>query len=339
MMMMKIACVYSRLRSYHHFHLFLEELSDDVVITGNTTNLLAHLNSAHSAEIASELDGKTSLNKQKPKQMTLPMTIAKPASIKKLSTEKIAELDDRLTRLIVGKVLPLSLVDSPFFKDFVGSLDPRQVYSVPSRKKIHGMLKLKKAEITEKIMNELKKCGNAAITHDGWTSIAQESYQTITCHYINEEWELKSVVLETKKITGSHTGEAIAESIKETVTKWSLDSLPSPPIAVTDNAANEMKAFEILKWERFGCYGHRLNLAVKKGLEIKELSKILAKGRKLVTYFHQSSSASDLLKEKQTLLLGEDKQHRLIQDCPTRWNSSLAMMKRLLEQTPAIVAM
>lgn len=30
--------------------------------------------------------------------------------------------------------------------------------------------------------------------------------------------------------------------------------------------------------------------------------------------------------------------HRLIVNCPTRWNSSLDMLKRVLEQTPAIMA-
>ena len=80
--------------------------------------------------------------------------------------------------------------------------------------------------------------------------------------------------------------------------EWQLPT----PILVTDNAANERKAAVVLGWTRFGCYGHRINLVVKHSLEIPELSRILGKSRKLVTFFHQSTSVTDVLKEKQQLI-------------------------------------
>ena len=43
---------------------------------------------------------------------------------------------------------------------------------------------------------------------------------------------------------------------------------------------------------------------------------------------------------KQKLLLKEEQVgHKLIMDVPTRWNSTIAMLRRLLEQTPAIFAL
>ena len=32
-------------------------------------------------------------------------------------------------------------------------------------------------------------------------------YATVTCHFLTDEWELKSVVLETTQIEESHTAE------------------------------------------------------------------------------------------------------------------------------------
>lgn len=166
--------------------------------------------------------------------------------------------------------------------------------------------------------------------------MSTESYQTTTAHFINKDWELKSVVLQTLKTEGTHTGEAIADHLEQMRKKWMPLVVPT---AVTDNAANEKKAFDILKWHRFGCYGHRINLTVKKALQVNEVSRIVGKGRKLVTLFHQSSSLSDLLKAKQSLVLqGESIHHKLIQDVPTRWNSTYLMLSRLLEQMPAIMA-
>ena len=54
----------------------------------------------------------------------------------------------------------------------------------------------------------------------------------MTGHFITPEWELKSVVLETKKVEGSHTAENIASSLRETQQAWSFVT----PTAVTDNA-------------------------------------------------------------------------------------------------------
>ena len=147
---------------------------------------------------------------------------------------------------------------------------------------------------------------------------------------------MKTAVLETKKMEGWHTSEKIAAALRETEQRWAFND----PMATTDNAANEKNAFEILQWPRFGCYGHRLNLVVKNTLSIPKVSKILGKGRSLVTFFHSSSSVSDELVRKQRLLLSEDKVgHKLIMDVATRWNSTLAMLERLCEQTPAIMAL
>jgi hypothetical protein len=45
-------------------------------------------------------------------------------------------------KLLVGKVLPLSLVDSEYFKHFVNLLNPK--YDMPSRKSIPTKLAQKK---------------------------------------------------------------------------------------------------------------------------------------------------------------------------------------------------
>lgn len=144
-------------------------------------------------------------------------------------------------------------------------------------------------------------------------------------------WILKIAVLGTIQMTGSHTSQNISEELKATHTEWNL---LASPIATTDNAANEQKAFEHLNWERFGCYGNRINLVVKHSLESPEIKKLLGKGRKMVTFFHQSSSSTDLFHEKQKLLFdGQATQnligHKLIIDVPTRWNFYLVYVTAL----------
>ena len=72
-------------------------------------------------------------------------------------------------------------------------------------------------QMTAKLKLDLPPVGESlAITHDGWTSCATESYDTVTAHYINKDWELRSAVLQTSKVEGCHTGEHIAERLQGT---------------------------------------------------------------------------------------------------------------------------
>ena len=79
-----------------------------------------------------------------------------------------------------------------------------------------------------------------------------------------------------------------------------------------------------------GCLVHTINLAASSSTSIKQVSDLLTKARKVVSTFSRRPLALNVLKEKQELLL-PNKQHKLIQDCSTRWNSSYDMLDRLNE--------
>jgi len=96
-----------------------------------------------------------------------------------------------------------------------------------------------------KLKSDIQDIDDMAITHDGWTSINTESFSTVTGHFITDDFKLHSVVLETRKVEGSHTGENIKQSLLDTQQRWNI---PSTPTATTDNAANERKAFELLQF-------------------------------------------------------------------------------------------
>ncbi|WAR31598.1 ZBED1-like protein [Mya arenaria] len=215
------------------------------------------------------------------------------------------------------------------------SKEKEERYTIPSKKSVVKSLEGKMEEMKKKIIKDVAG-QQVSLTHDGWTSISTQSFDTVTCHMINDDWELKSAVLQTKKIEGQHTSENIAANLKQTIECWGL----TPAVITTDNAANEKKAVSLLGLTRFGCFGHRLNLAVKKSLQLPLVSELLKKGRHLVTFFHKSSSASDLMMKKQKIVFSSSPQligHRLIMDCPTRWNSTQEMIRRLLEQMPVLM--
>lgn len=91
-------------------------------MTGNTTNLQQHLDKHHRSE-STETTLKSAPRKVENKQYFQPK-IDHPVT-KPISHEKKKKLDDLTLKLMVGKVLPMSLVDNKHFKALLNELEPR----------------------------------------------------------------------------------------------------------------------------------------------------------------------------------------------------------------------
>ena len=165
--------------------------------------------------------------------------------------------------------------------------------------------------------------------------IPMQSDCAITIHYISNDCNLKALCLEVKELPGSHTVENLAQNLRDAQLKWKFPD----PIAVCDNASNEIKTFQKLGWKKLSCFGHDLNLAVKAVLNVKEIVTLIAKCRQIVALFHRSAIAKAVLREKQKEHLPEKNISKvLIRDVPTRWNSTFDMLERICELCKAINA-
>lgn len=236
------------------------------------------------------------------------------SDILSLTAEEKKDIDKALDKFVVGALMPISVVDKESFKDFVSALNPK--YTVPCAKTVSGSLKSQFEKEKEELKKELKKADFVAVTHDSWTSIATVSYETVTVHYIDDslgKWELMSKVLDTSAVGGSHSAEAIAGFLSGVKTRWQLPEI----LAVSDNASVEVKTFNLLGWPRIGCFGHLLNLIVRKFLEQSRTRNIIARCRNLVTFFHKSPQATTEYKKKQILLMNANQMHAPIHDVAT----------------------
>ena len=104
----------------------------------------------------------------------------------------------------------------------------------------------------------------------------------------------------------------------------------------TTNAANVTAAIEKLEVLHLPCFSHTLQLAVEQALKLPEISKITGRCKRLVAHFNRSPKSYYLLHQKQAAL--GYKQHSLINDVVTRWNSSYYMIQRVLEQQQPLCA-
>ena len=145
---------------------------------------------------------------------------------------------------------------------------------------------------------------------------------------------------------GRHTGALVAKKLDEII-----NSLEFPDDCMktmtTDNAANMKVAckdsFSIDM--HLGCFDHTLNLVVNAGVNsVEKIKSAIDSFKKLATGCHKSSlycerikrACSDLNSSASTT--NPVKYCKMITPVETRWNSSLMMMRSILQLRPALEA-
>ena len=108
-------------------------------------------------------------------------------------------------------------------------------------------------------------------------------------------------------------------------------------LVLRDNAANMAKAMREASLTSLGCFAHSLQLVVEDGvLSQRAVIDVLTTCRTILGHFKHSSVAYGHLCSIQERL--GVPQHHLQQDVRTRWNSSLYMVKSVIEQKMSLAA-
>ncbi|XP_051810923.1 zinc finger BED domain-containing protein 4-like [Acanthochromis polyacanthus] len=186
----------------------------------------------------------------------------------------------------------------------------------------------------EKKHEDLTVAKHVALTGDYWTSVSNSNYLGVTAHLITAAWELKSFALRVMKTEEHHFAEACAEHFLIVTREWEIEEKITT--VGTDGARNMTAAAKILPFEHMLCVAHILQRCVTVSLGDSGFVSALSKRRKIVGHI-KHSPANTLELEAQQATLGQWKEP-LIQDVPTRWNSTLEMINRLNRNQAAIKA-
>ncbi|XP_051501698.1 E3 SUMO-protein ligase ZBED1-like [Myxocyprinus asiaticus] len=227
------------------------------------------------------------------------------------SLQRYKEITDSITHCLARYMMPIYTVSKVGFQKMIHTLDKR--YQLPSRNyfsqvavpelysKCRGEVQLEMATVTF-----------FSTTTDLWSSRTTETYISLTVHFLDEEFELKSRCLQTSYFPDDHKGENIALGLREALASWDLCEERQVAIT-TDNGTNIVEAVELNQWTRFQSFGHRLHLAIGRWWATSPIA-----GRK---------------EAQRELNLPE---HAMVTDCSTRWGSTQKMIARVLEQQNAL---
>ena len=311
----------------------------------NTTNLRKHLQ-GHSGEYKKffeteatkreEIEANSQASAQaKLKQITL-QDLAERKKPFPPDHPRAKEITHRLAEMIAIDLQPFSIVEDIGFCRLMANLEPR--YSLPSRRYLSEVVIPEiHSNVKHRITELIQSAKYISLTTDIWTSTnCHHSFLSLTAHFIVcPSMEKKDVMLTSWLFDESHTGANISSAILSRMQSWEIEE--KVVCVVRDNAANMVAGLNIANVASLPCLAHSLQLIIKDGVLLQPaVVQLLNCARSIVGHYHRSNVAFNTFRQIQSQL--NLPAHRLIQDVPTRWNSSYYMLERLVEQKKAITA-
>jgi hypothetical protein len=113
------------------------------------------------------------------------------------------------------------------------------------------------------LKSELMKATSVAATSDGWSDARLRKYVSLTLHFCDDQWNLRSVVADVFPLQESHTIHVLSQAIEQHADKW-LGNEQLLTAHVTDGGANFEGASNALVGENdhIHCFAHKLQLVV-----------------------------------------------------------------------------
>jgi zinc finger BED domain-containing protein 1 (E3 SUMO-protein ligase ZBED1) len=75
---------------------------------------------------------------------------------------------------------------------------------------------------TNIFLKKLEKAITVGLNSDCWTSISNDSYLSLTCHWVNEDLKMDHCLLAMKYCQVSHTSANLSQEIKNICNDWNI---------------------------------------------------------------------------------------------------------------------
>lgn len=238
-----------------------------------------------------------------------------------------------LVNLFVRGNIPYQIISQPYFKNWAAKLNPQS--NIISRQNLSDIIRSKTSDLKQKLIETLDGVQTIALTFDNWSARrGSRSYGCLTGHFISDDFEMNSLILEFEHMPYPHDLPTIANFLVDAIQGLKIEG---KVIAITtDNASNNIPAIETFQnrlsldlnsdvgFVHVRCVAHIINLAVKNALS--KLDESISKVKEFVTIIKSSTARKEKFQRKQSRRY--NKCLDLKDDVPTRWNSTYLMLER-----------
>ncbi|CAH0730570.1 unnamed protein product, partial [Brenthis ino] len=245
-------------------------------------------------------------------------------------------MDRTIAEMIALQNLPFHFVEGTGFRRVMQAALPK--YKIRGRdffsSYVCDNLYNKLAKKTKDLLEEFDKL---SFTSDIWSELhSAVSLLSLTAHGISKDFRKKTIILKCEVMDERHTGTIISTKFQTILEEWGIDR-QKVHCMVRDRGSNMVRAMQLSGFEDISCAIHQIQLCIRAGVESQEwLLQLIAKLKKIATHFNHSLVAQAELTKIQKERLNQSPLS-VIQDCPTRWNSTFYMMARFSKLKDSLV--
>nr|CAI5864400.1 unnamed protein product [Callosobruchus analis] len=187
-------------------------------------------------------------------------------------------------------------------------------------------------KLAKKTKDVLEEFDKLFFTSDIWSEPhSAVSLLSLTAHGVS-----KAIILKCEVMDERHRGTIISTKFQAILEEWGIDR-QKVHCMVRDRGSNMVRAMQISGFKDISCAIHQIQLCIRAGVESQEwLLQLIAKLRKIATHFNHSLVAQAEFTKIQNERLSQSPLS-VIQDYPTRWNSTFYMMERFSKLKDSLV--
>jgi hypothetical protein len=168
------------------------------------------------------------------------------------------------------------------------------------------LTKVRAEEIDQSIRDIIKTIRDrgdiksVSFTTDIWTSRSQDSYISLTIHFIDRFWNLHRWTPFVKPFPERHTGKNISLGLEEMIQELNLLNEGIDLVCVNDNASNMKLGIKLTPGlDQYLCDIHTIELCLGDTYKVVEsFNNVLKKSRGMAKFTHQSNVALEELKKE-----------------------------------------
>ena len=187
-------------------------------------------------------------------------------------------------------ILDAIIIDSRPFGDFrkpgLSKVIQRLANGYYPRDRRYNSKKLKLIfkEQKDKLRKIFRHINHIALTSDIWKSKSLEYFITLTAHFFDKNFNLRSLNIDFAKFNGRHFSTSFKSYLMKQINEFSIQD---KVVAITtDNGSDIKRATTADFGTRFSCFAHNLSLIVKTVISFKkEYNFLRSKNFQFTFYF------------------------------------------------------